>query len=100
MIVDMSHETPVYLYLDLLNENTSSTAASIELIIPVSKEQYVENENTYAIPFTTTLAKGFTYKSQVYYKPDSSKKYYVKASQRITEETGDVSYSFTSWDKE
>ena len=98
--VDMSHETPVYLYLDLLNENTNSTAASIELIIPVSKEQYVENENTYTIPFTTTLAKGFTYKSQVYYKPDSSKKYYVKASQRIKEETGDVSYSFTSWDKE
>ena len=97
--VDVSQETPVYLYLDLLNENTNSTAASIELIIPVSKEQYVESESSYTIPFTTTLANGFTYKSQVYYKPDSSKNYYVKATQKITEETGDVVYNFISWDE-
>ena len=98
--VDLSQETPVYLYLDLLNDNKDTTVASLELIIPVLNEQCLINENSYTIPFTTTLANGYTYKAQVYYKPDSSKCYYVKAYQKITQDTGDITYTFTKWDEE
>ncbi len=97
---DINQETPVYLYLDILNETTKKTAAGIELIIPLLKEQWTEGEGTNTILFTTTLAKGFTYRAQIYYKPDSSKTYYVKGIREVTEETGDVDYIFTFWDKE
>lgn len=98
--VDMSMETPVYLYLDILDEATKKTAASIELIIPVMTEQWSKSEGSWTIPFTTTLAEGFTYRAQVYYKPDSSKGYYVKKALEVTEETGVVNYTFTAWDEE
>ncbi|MBR2882689.1 MAG: AEC family transporter [Prevotella sp.] len=96
----LNQDTSLFLYVDILTENTNTRAASFELIIPIQKEQWKETEVAYEIPFSTTLANGFKYKAQVYFKPDSSKTYYVKQAQTLTEETGDLTYTFTTWDEE
>ena len=96
----LNRDTSLFLYVDILTENTNTRAASFELIIPIQKEQWEETEVAYEIPFSTTLASGFKYKAQVYFKPDSSKTYYVKQAQTLTEETGDLTYKFTNWDEE
>lgn len=96
----LNQDTSLFLYVDILTENIKQRAASFELIIPIQKEQWKETEVAYEIPFSTTLANGFKYKAQVYFKPDSSKTYYVKQAQSLTEETGDLTYTFTTWDEE
>lgn len=97
---DISAGAPVYLYLDILDEAAENTAAGIELIIPLSEEQWVETEGKYTVTFTTTLAGGYAYRAQVYYRPDTSKSYYVKKALEVREETGAVNYTFTGWDEE
>lgn len=97
---DMSTGAPVYLYLDILDEAAEKTAAGIELIIPLSEEQWVETGGKYTVTFTTTLAGGYAYRAQVYYRPDTSKSYYVKKALEVTEGTGAVNYTFTAWDEE
>ena len=97
---DISAGAPVYLYLDILDEAAEKTAAGIELIIPVAKEQITEEGTDCRINFTTTLAKGYSYRAQVYYRPDTSKSYYVKKALEVREETGAVNYTFTGWDEE
>lgn len=96
----LNQDTSLFFYVDILTETTNTRAASFELIIPIQKEQWEETEVAYEIPFSTTLASGFKYKAQVYFKPDSSKTYYVKQAQTLTEETGDLTYTFTNWDEE
>ena len=96
----LNQDTNLFFYVDILTETTNTRAASFELIIPIQKEQWEETEAAYEIPFSTTLASGFKYKAQVYFKPDSSKNYYIKQAQTLTEEIGDLTYTFTTWDEE
>lgn len=99
------------LFVDVLDTD-GNRAGSFMLILPVTgNSNWIEKlngeeceagaGNEWIIPFTTALAAGNRYKIQLYYKPDTSKRWYVKQS--ITQDSvfdadcNDIDYSFSSW---
>lgn len=89
------------LFVDILDEE-NERAASIMLMLPVSEtETWSETDETWTIPYSTTLADGYDYKVQLYWKPDSSKAYYVKETKSLgnqfSDDISNVEFSFDSW---
>jgi len=91
------------LFVDILDED-GDRAGSIMLMLPVPDGSEMTAEDGYiTIPYSTTLADGYRYKVQIYYKPDTSKSYYVREahtfSADFTADVSDENFNFDEWDR-
>ena len=92
------------IFVDIL-DSEGARAGSIMLMLPVPDGSEMTSEDGYVtIPYTTTLADGYRYKVQIYYKPDTSKSYYVREAylfeENFSSDVYDLDFAFTEWENQ
>ena len=92
------------LFIDILGTDGNRTGSVMIMLQLPDSENMECSENTVTIPFSTTLPDGYRYKAQIYYKPDTSKRYYVRQArvldENFTTDITNVNFNFTSWENQ
>ena len=92
------------LFIDILGTD-GNRAGSVMIMLQLPDAENMEcTENTVTIPYSTTLPDDYRYKAQIYYKPDTSKRYYVKQARVLdgdfTTDMTNVNFDFTTWENQ
>lgn len=90
------------LFVDIL-DSECNRAGSIMLLLPVpNRANWTNSGDNWGIPFSTSLADGYDYRLQLYWKPVTGKQWLVKGTETMAEpfstDVQNMNFSFASWD--